>query len=119
MIPPRPTMTPEDVRHLREFFDSPAGAAVFDQINAGCEFRPLTERRGENFWRDSSGTPLPFPDDVEAANAVPPDFSRTFRPVYLARPMSRWPLIITIAVCFSACASALAWAVFDVIRIHA
>jgi len=81
--------------------------------------QPLIERRGENFWRNSdTGQPLPFPDDVEAANAIPPDHSRTFRPVYMAHPVSLWPVILS-AVSAIICAAVLVWFAVDSVRHHA
>lgn len=36
-------MTPEDVRKLREFFDSPAGRRMMGQINRAYDLRPITD----------------------------------------------------------------------------
>lgn len=89
-----------------------------------------------NFWRPSLAGEVPLADvvadgttavaygvrgdvlyimdvyEVEASNAIPPDSSRTFRPLYLARPVSHWPLIIALAVsvCTVICASVMACA---------
>lgn len=52
---------------------------------------------------------LALPDDVEASNAIPPDASRTFRPPFLARRVSPWPLIIVVILSTMACAAIIGW----------
>ncbi len=102
-------MTPEDVRKLREFFDSPAGCSVLDQINAGYEAKPTAP---ECFWRDSSGNPLPFPDDTEVSSADPINPLRPFpAPVQApeAHSMSWRPVIMMALVASVACAGFLGW----------
>lgn len=85
-----------------------------------CERTPLVERRGENFWRASAtGMPVLFPDDVEAANAVPPDASRTFRPAHMARRVSYWPTIVAVIVACASCVALIAWGVEHALRAHA
>ena len=117
---PRPTMTPEDVRSLREFFDSAAGKAMLGQIRAGYEVRPITDSRPEAFWRPSPPGSLPYPLDAEVSNEIPPDSSRTFRPAYAkqARRVSYWPLIIATMICTVACAGLLGWFVSAALKAH-
>lgn len=101
------------------------------------EIDPLSPKWTTHFWRSSLAGEVPLADvvadgttavaygvrgdvlyvmdvyEVEASNAIPPDSSRTFRPLYLARPVSHWPLIIVFAVsvCTVICASVMACAV--------
>lgn len=122
---PRPTMNDADRRSLREFFATPAGAAVLAQINQPdtMELLPVSQ------WPDSPPSayerrrPLGVSlDDTEAACDIAPDLtgSRTFRPVYLARKVSHWPLTIAILIGTGSCAAALTWAVLSAItKAHA
>lgn len=123
ITPPRPTMTPEDQAKLREFFDSPAGRRMIGEMNRAFDVPPLTERRGENFWRDhATGQPL----DMEATSMDPLDPSRPFPaprpPKEVARLVSLRTVnivilaIIIIALSFIACASIMAWFIFDALR---
>lgn len=120
MNAPRPTMNDADRRSLREFFATPAGAAVLAQINQPdtIELLPV------NQWPDSPASTYerrrPFGvslDDTEAACDIAPDLtgSHTFRPVYLAQPVSHWPLMLAISVCSASCVAALTWAILSAI----
>jgi len=56
----------------------------------------------------------PFEDgwrDAELTNDVPPDASRTFRPMFQrrARSVSLWPLIIVTILATTACALIIGW----------
>lgn len=108
MTPPRPTMSAEDVLNLRAFLDSPAGDAVMRQVRESYQVQPLTERRGENFWRDcATGEPIPM--DTEAACEDPLDPLRPFPtprpPETVARVVSLRPVMlrcwIIVALCFA------------------
>lgn len=79
-----------------------------------------TERRGENFWRDSpaNAVPFDFPDDVEATNEIPPCASRTFRPVFLAHRTSYWRATIAAIIATSVCAGLIGWFVAAALEKH-
>lgn len=100
MIPPRPTMTPEDVKALREFFDSPDGKRVLGQIQSSYEARSITDTQPEAFWCPSPPGSSAYPLDAEMSNETPPDSSRMFRPIYeeQAPRVSYWPAIIVIGL---------------------
>lgn len=109
MSRPRPTMTPDDVRSLREFFDSAAGRAMLGQIQASMMPRPITSEAPEAFWRPSPPGSLPYPPDAEISNEIPLDASRTFRAPFLARRVSPWPVIIVAVLATLGCATLIAW----------
>ena len=58
-----------------------------------------------------------FPDsylsDTEASNTLPPDHSRTFRPVYLDRSMSLWPAMLVVLTAVMGCAGFLVWTIYQ------
>lgn len=114
-------MTPEDVKALREFFDSPGGKRVLGQIHAGYEVRPITDSQPEAFWRPSPPGSLPYPPDAEVSNEIPLDATRTFRPAYAqqARRVSYWPLIIATMIATVTCAGLLGWFVSAALKAHA
>lgn len=108
-------MTPDDVRKLREFFDSPAGKRMLGQIQAAHEVRPLTGYpREEHFWRDMDGNRL----EAEAASSEPLDPQRPFpRPMPLARPVSvNWFMLAAWLTCALSMGGLLGWIVYATIR---
>lgn len=113
-------MTPDDVRSLREFFDSPEGKRVLGQIQASYEVRPITDQQPEAFWRPSPPGSLPYPPDAEVSNETPLDASRTFRPMFArqARQVSPWLFIIVVILSTAACATMIAWFVSAALKAH-
>ena len=73
------------------------------------EADPMSAEWSTAYWRDLL--------DTEACNPVPPDHSRTFRPVYMARPVSLWPVILAV-VGTIICAAVLVWFAVDSMSIH-
>lgn len=122
-------MSAEDVRDLRAFLDSPAGGAVMKQVRESYQVKPLTERRGGNFWRDSAtGDPVSatyrgpgdwlLPPETEAESTGPLDPFRTFpAPPPPARLVSLWPYII-VSICTTACAFLIGWFVAAALKAH-
>lgn len=119
---PRPTMTPEDLRGMREFFDSPEGKRVLGQIQASMEVQPLTERRGETFWRASPPGATPYPLEVELANETAMDATRVFpAPTPTAHRVSFWrPIIgsLIVILCTGAMAVALLRCILAAVGAH-
>lgn len=105
---------------MREFFDSPAGKIVLEQIKASYAVRPLTDIQPEAFWRPSPPGSLTYPLDAELSNDIAPDASRTFRPAHArqARRVSHWPLIIATMISTVACAGLLGWFVSAALKAH-
>lgn len=120
MQKPQPTMTADDVRSLREFFDSPEGKRVLGQIQAGYEVRPLTDSPPDAYWRPSPPGSLPYPPDAEVSNETALDASRTFRPMFArqARQVSPWPFIIVVILSTGCCATIIAWFVSAALKAH-
>lgn len=121
MNKPRPTMTPEDIQSVRDFLNSPTGIAMVRKMHESYGPRPLIDTEQPNFWRASPKDALPFPDGVEdeASNAIPPDSSRTFRPMFLARRVSYWPIIIITILATTSCAIMIGWFVSAALEGHA
>ena len=116
-------MTPDDVRSLREFFDSPEGKRVLGQIQASMEVQPLTERRGDNFWRASPPGAAPYPLEVELTNETPLDALKPFpKPAEseAARRVSlNHAMLVTWICCALGLGGWLVWVVVATIRSHA
>lgn len=57
--------------------------------------------------------------DVEIANDIAPDHSRTFRPVHArqTRRVSYWPLIIVTALATTSCALIIGWFVSAALQV--
>ena len=89
-------MTPDDMRSLREFFDSPEGRRVLGQIQASYEIKPITDSKLEAHWRRSPPGSLLYPPGCEVSNEIPLDASRTFKSIQQARPMSPWWAILLV-----------------------
>lgn len=112
-------MTPEDMRKLREFFDSPAGRRMMGEMNRAFDVRPMSCDEPVAFWRDAStGERL----EVEAACVDPLDPLRAFPaprpPKPLARPVSPWPAIIAAILSTAAFAMLIAWYVSAALKAH-
>lgn len=97
MPPPRPTMSSEDVRELREFFDIPEGRRVLTRLGESYHPKALPERRGD-YWTPSPPGSTPFPLDCEAAGQEPVDPQRLFPSPPPEPPTGFWHRLL-ILVC--------------------
>ena len=120
--PPRPTMSAEDVKAVRDFFDSPAGKAMLGEIQKSFDVPPMSCDEPEVFWRDRDGNRI----EAEGACADPLDPSRPFPapqqpsiPKEVARVTSlRRSMLITMITCTLALGSWLVWIVVETLRSH-
>lgn len=112
-------MTPEDMRKLREFFDSPAGRRMMGELNRAFDVPPMSLDEPEAFWRDKDGNRI----EAEGASAEPIDPLRPFPtprpPEILARPVSPWPAIIAAIIATAGFATLIAWYVSSALKAHA
>lgn len=114
-------MTAEDVRKLREFFDSPAGKRMLGEINKAFDVPPMSIDQPEAFWRDMDGNRI----EAEAYCADPLDPLRPFpapRPTSPPIPVDHRvsPRFVIIAAILStiACAGVIAWFVSAALKAH-